>query len=459
MLHDPAALAPLRDFRQQLYGTVLGRRQDSLFELSDAVLTADGPRPVVRLSLQPAFRRRWPSASDALADGCLDPAALRRLCVGSLPAPAAGQRELWAAAGTSYPRADAATSPERTLERRAVAGARQAPIVPAWEYQWLVALPEPGTSWVLPLEVRRRGPTVGTPTALLLRQLRAALAQRPPTAPRPVVLLDSGYSAGELAQASHAGLGADLLVRLAKRRTLARAPGPYCGRGARPKHGPAFRTHDPRTHGHPQRTATTTDQPHGTITVELWEQLHDPAAAAAPFAVARVTLERLAGGAPPPRATVAGLDRSRAAGRLAGPVALVRRPLHHRARLPLPQTGPGVDHLPPARCHRHRPLDGAAGGRPVAAVAGAAPGHRRAPALGAAPAPGRQNPWPRAPRLRRLLPTLGSPTRPPKPRGNAPGRQPGQRPPPANRHPVCYRPKPDRPCRCPSHRSRLSPVA
>ena len=37
--------------------------------------------------------------------------------------------------------------------------------MPAWEYEWLVEVPAPGTGWVLPLDVRRRGPSAGTPTA------------------------------------------------------------------------------------------------------------------------------------------------------------------------------------------------------------------------------------------------------------------------------------------------------
>ena len=67
----------LRHFRQALYDD-LGLRQDSLFELVDAALTASQRSTLVRLSLTAAFRRRWPSTCDALADGSVDSAELRQ---------------------------------------------------------------------------------------------------------------------------------------------------------------------------------------------------------------------------------------------------------------------------------------------------------------------------------------------------------------------------------------------
>jgi hypothetical protein len=86
------ALTVLRTFRQQLHAS-LGLRQDSLFELLDSALSSPDRRTLVRLSLNPAFRRRWPSTCDALADGRLDPSALRRLFVQTLPP--APDRPLW----------------------------------------------------------------------------------------------------------------------------------------------------------------------------------------------------------------------------------------------------------------------------------------------------------------------------------------------------------------------------
>jgi len=282
-------LAPLRQFRQELYDD-LGLRQDSLFELLDAVLTAFGPTTLVRHSLSPCFRRQWPSTSDALADGSLDSAGLRQLFVQSLPMSAAGQRELWAVDGTAWPRPAAATSPERTWEYRPVAGKPQKHLVAAWEYQWLVGIPDAQRSWILPLDVRRRGPAAGTPTELVIDQLRSVLAHRSPAAPRAVVLMDSTYAPGELAQAA---LAVDVLVRLPRRRRVFGQPGPYRGMGAPRKHGPVFRLHDARSYWAPDESVSTLDADHGEVRVVVWHAVHDQAQPAAPFALVCITVERL----------------------------------------------------------------------------------------------------------------------------------------------------------------------
>ena len=109
----PEALAWLAAFRQELYAG-LGHRQDSLFELLDAVLTAPDRSPLVRLSLGPAFRRGWPSTCDALADGSIDLLALRRLFQAHLP-PSVGERPLWALDGTHWPRPAAVTRMPQTV--------------------------------------------------------------------------------------------------------------------------------------------------------------------------------------------------------------------------------------------------------------------------------------------------------------------------------------------------------
>src|SRR6266511_5486587 len=141
----------------------LGQRKDTLFELAEAALVSPSRATTVRLSLTPLFRRGWASAPAALRLGTLDVDACRRL-LATQPTPALpGGRLLWALDGTTWPRPAAATSPERTWGHRTSAGRPQSGVVPAWEYQWLVAVPEPIGSWVLPLDVRRRAPAAGSP--------------------------------------------------------------------------------------------------------------------------------------------------------------------------------------------------------------------------------------------------------------------------------------------------------
>jgi len=292
-MQETTADQVLRAFRQAVYQT-LGRRQDTLFELMEAALVSAGPANLVHLSLASVFRRRWPSASDALADGQVRPARCRALIQAQVAADeatrAAAERPVWAGDGTTWPRPAAKTSPERTWGHRSTPGIPQDGVVPAWEYEWLVDVPEPGSSWVLPQDVRRRGPVSGTPTEVAIRQLRAALARRPEGAARPVATYDSSYDPITCARA---GLEIDILVRLRSNRKFFRVPGLYKGRGARPKHGPVLKLGDPTTHGTPDRTATQDDPVHGQVQVDVWEQIHGQAAADAPFTLVRVQVERL----------------------------------------------------------------------------------------------------------------------------------------------------------------------
>jgi hypothetical protein len=429
---------PLARFRAELYQT-FGLRRDALFELGDAVLTGDGPTSLVRRSLAPAFRRRWPSAPDALADGSLDVAALRRLCVRSLPPPPPDRRPLWAVDGSTWPRPAAKTSPERTYERCLNRGTPQSGIVPGWEYQWLLDVPEPAGSWVRPLDVARRAPTAGTPTALAIGQVRAAMALRPAGAARPVVTFDSHYDVVALIEAD---LGVDLLVRLPSHRVLRRRPGPYRGRGRRPIHGPAFRCQEPASHGAPDRTQALDDPDHGRVVIDAWERLHDRAAAEAEFAVVRVQVARL------PRRAAAPAPLWLAWHGAALPADLGalwrwyerRFAAEHAFRFLKQDLGwTAVRPRHPAAADRWSWLLAAALWQLWLAreeVADARlPWEQERPAAQRSPG-----------RVRRgfggLLLGVGSPARAPVPRGNAPGRRMGERPRPPPRCPVVRRPVP-----------------
>lgn len=438
MDNDSEALRSLIAFRQELYRSGLGHRKDSAFELMEAALCSSGPEPLVRLSLAPPFRRRWASAPDALADGSLDPDALRALFVAALPPPAAGERALWVLDGSTWPRPSALTSPERTYGHRVAAGIPQGGVVPGWEYQWLVALPEWTGSWVLPLDIARRAPESPSPTALALRQLHQVLEARPPQAPRPVVVLDSGYDPVQLARSAEKER-AGFLVRLAKHRVFYRAPGPYQGRGAPRKHGPVFRLKDPATHGEPDRQASAVDPDYGQVTVEVWSGLHARSGPEAPFSVVRVQVERLPRRAKPPAPLwLAWIGEELPADLLELWRWYLRRfPVEHGFRFGKRSLGwTTIRPRSPAAADRWTWL--------IAAVfwqlwlARALIVDRRLPWERPLPAE-RLSPG----RVRRAFPGLlvevGTPARAPKPRGKAPGREVGQRPGRRKRYPVVRR--------------------
>jgi hypothetical protein len=197
MSQPPSALA---HFRAECY-QAFGLRRDSLGDLLDAVLTSDRITSFVHLSQSPFFRRTWASLFEALSDGSLDPTALQRLLVRTLPPPEANAVPVWAIDGSVWCRPDAATSAERTYERAVQRGQPQSWIVAGWEYQWLMAIPEMQGGWALPLCVARRSPTAGPPTDLAIAQVRSVVQAAVPDAPRPVVVLDSHYDLPQLVQA------------------------------------------------------------------------------------------------------------------------------------------------------------------------------------------------------------------------------------------------------------------
>jgi hypothetical protein len=283
-------LATLIRFREELYNS-LGLRQDSLFELADGVLTTAQRSTLVRLSLTAAFRRRWPSTCDALADGSIDVRAVRSLFARTLADTAPPEsRSVWVIDGTHWPRPAARSSPDRTWEYRPLPGRPQSGIVPAWAFQWLVAVPDATGSWALPLDVQRRGATAASATRVALAQITLVRQAQPADAPRPVVTLDSGYDLETLA---HATVDADLLVRLIRSRVMYRTPQRRAGRGRPRLHGTPFRLADKRTHGKPRQSAQLDHPLYGTVRVDAWSDLHVRGAPDAPFSVIRVQVERL----------------------------------------------------------------------------------------------------------------------------------------------------------------------
>jgi DDE superfamily endonuclease len=145
--HRAGALGALSGFRRDLYGC-LTARPDALFELTDAVLCADGPvRSLVELSLAAEHRRGHGALYDGLNGGRIEVARLRRTLAG-LPLPrAADGRIVLAVDVSAWPRPDAPTCPERLFCHAGGRGKSPAQMIPGWPYSFVAAL-EPGrSSW------------------------------------------------------------------------------------------------------------------------------------------------------------------------------------------------------------------------------------------------------------------------------------------------------------------------
>jgi hypothetical protein len=264
----------LRAFRAGVYAC-LGRRRDALFELLDALLTARSCPSLPHLSLAPGHRRGWGSIYAALRRGHVHAEALRALL---LRQPLPSGPPVYAVDVSVWPRADAATSPERGYQyhspRRRRAGGD--PVVPGWAYQWLVRLSPERDSWTAPVDVRRVRPEE-KPTAVAVEQLQTLVAA-PPAAPgqgAPLVIFDAGYDASGFTHAL-GGTPVSLLIRLRRNRHFWFAPDPATQPASgRPKrHGATFVCNAPATWPAPTAELRLTDEVYGHVGVCAWAGLH-----------------------------------------------------------------------------------------------------------------------------------------------------------------------------------------
>lgn len=154
-----AALGLLSRFRVEFYESLYARA-DTLFELTDSVLCADGPvNTLVELSLAVEHRRGHGALYSALDRGWIEPTRLRR-ALADLPLPKTAEGRIVPAVDVSnWLRPDAPTSDDRLFCHVYGRGDRSADqLIPGWPYSFVAAL-EPGrTSWCQLLDAVRLGP-------------------------------------------------------------------------------------------------------------------------------------------------------------------------------------------------------------------------------------------------------------------------------------------------------------
>ena len=265
-----AARGGLAGFRRGWYGC-LGPWADTLFELTDAVLCAGGPvSSFPRLSLEPVLRRGHGSAYAALAGGGIDAGRLRDLLAACRPC---GWPLAFAVDGTSWPRCDAETSPERGFYYHPSRHSAGKPIVAGWLYQKISQLSWGRDSWTWPLDAMRIGPRAD-PVTETAAQIRALLGRLGGVPEVPLFVFDGGYDPIALSDELAADR-AQVLVRIKGDRVFYRDPPPRAGGKGRPRrHGERFACKQPATWGTPDAEVTGGDDAYGAITVRAWRRLH-----------------------------------------------------------------------------------------------------------------------------------------------------------------------------------------
>jgi hypothetical protein len=142
------ALAVASHFRDDFFDC-LTAQEDTLFELTDALLCVDGPVTTpVDLTLTAEHRRGHGAMYDALNRGNVDVPRLRQVLAG-LPQPQAAEGRLVLAVDvTHWLRPDAPTSADRLFcHVYGRSGRSSDQFVPGWPYSFVAALESGRTSW------------------------------------------------------------------------------------------------------------------------------------------------------------------------------------------------------------------------------------------------------------------------------------------------------------------------
>jgi len=275
-----ASLGDLDAFRGAFYDC-LSLRADALFELTDAVLCAEGPvSTLVGLSVTAEHRRGHGALYDGLGSGRVEVDRLRRSLV-NLPVPRDTQGRITLAVDVSpWLRPDAATSPDRSFCHVYGRGKGQAQMIPGWPYSFVAAL-EPGrTSWTTLLDALRLSPgdDATTVTATQLREVVQRLryaGQHTPGDPDILIVFDAGYDVTRLAFLL-ADLPVEVLGRLRSDRVFCAPPPPRVPSAAgRPsKHGPEFALAQAATQPEPDALTLTDTSRYGTARACAWNRLH-----------------------------------------------------------------------------------------------------------------------------------------------------------------------------------------
>jgi hypothetical protein len=285
---DP--LSVLSRFRIEFYDC-LYTRADALFELTDAVLCADGPvKTLVELSLAAEHLRGHGAMYAALNAGWLEPTRFRRL-LASLPLPrAADGRIVLAVDVTPWLRPDAPTSPDRLFCHVHGRGKDAHQLIPGWPYSIVAALEAGRTSWTAVLDAIRLGPADDA-TAVTADQLREVV-ERVITAGHwregdsdILIVMDSGYDVTRLAHVL-ADLPVELVGRLRSDRVMLRDVGERRStpRGGQPrKHGGVLTLAKPDSWHTPEISTSTDTTRYGKAEATAWDRMHPRLARRGPW--------------------------------------------------------------------------------------------------------------------------------------------------------------------------------
>ena len=275
--------------RQQMYGC-FERSRDALFNVSDALLSESQARSLPELSLSVFFQRRWSSVYEALQDGRINTERLRTVFVQALLEHKPIDEPIWLGIdSSSMQRLEADSLRDRGMIYMPNMPHATKPVSVGYQFSTVMLLPEQPSSWVGILEQRRIG-TDQTAIGVGIEQLRALLPQM--DGRRVILLADRWYATASFVQVCRE-LQVGVLIRLKRNRKLYRAAPPRQPkqRGAPCKHGPLFQGSRPETHGPADAEWEGVDECGKRLVVSCWRGLHFREAPQTEVCVIRVLRE------------------------------------------------------------------------------------------------------------------------------------------------------------------------
>lgn len=260
-------LNTVKTFRHDVYQS-FKQAKDALFNLLDALASEDRAKSLPELSLSPHFQRKWPSVYEALEDGRIESKELQQVFAKYLPTRAQGSLIAVDSSGIARPKAR--TSADRSAQHVHNLPESAKPITYGWQFSTVVALPEKPSGCTYLLD-QRRVETSTTAIQVAYQQLSELAPQVPPTT---IALLDRGYDSAWLwCKLSTLPIQGSL-IRLKSNRCFYRpAPAPTGKRGAPRKRGDKLQPKDPATHTDPSGVFEGQDHAGKPVRVTWWQKM------------------------------------------------------------------------------------------------------------------------------------------------------------------------------------------
>lgn len=282
-------LNKLIEFRQAVYDNGMVSRRDALFDLLDAVVSEGTVASFAMLSQSERFQRQWPSLYDAMSEGGIDSDWLREQLARQAPPEGVCVFPL---DGSPWPRPRARVLEDRQYVYQASTDVNGGTVTVGYPYSLLEWCAEPHSSWALPIDARRVASSqtaqeVGAEQIKALAQARATYVEA-----LDIVAADGKYgNVGFLRLVN--GLRSGIVARLRCDRVLYGPPPPPTGKRGHPRvHGARFAFKEPDT-WHTADEVLDLDDPYwGKVRLERWHKLHEKKGADVPYDVVRACVHQ-----------------------------------------------------------------------------------------------------------------------------------------------------------------------